>query len=385
MKDHLGNTRVTYAAAAPGLPQVMEYQHYYPFGMQPRFDRGYTGHEHMAGFGLINMNGRLYDPYLQRFLSPDNIVQSPENAQNYNRYSYCLNNPLMYTDPTGYDYSEWNDNDDVAFGSNQFGKNVWPGGADFHQNYVSGCGHGYVSPNFAKGYNTTKHMGYSVNNGTYYDQATGKVVPFNEVNNNYLIQDTEMSIELNNYSLIPIQTDSQGGVSFMVVEKNTNTISSLSVNISLDYFYFIGPVPIYGENAVGQEGGTGEKLYGANAAVVGTGLSVDVTSNMARYAGEAGEGVRTFAETASRRLIVVSAGITVADAVVKGQWQPHHTADVAISAVFLGASFIPGVNLIVWGAAGALFVTDLAVHHYTGKSVTENLFDSTKTDKTKNP
>jgi RHS repeat-associated protein len=69
--------------------------------LQPLFDRGYTGHEHMAGFGLINMNGRVYDPYLQRFLSPDPYVQAPGNAQNYNRYSYCLNNPLMYTDPSG--------------------------------------------------------------------------------------------------------------------------------------------------------------------------------------------------------------------------------------------------------------------------------------------
>lgn len=65
------------------------------------FDRGYTGHEHMRGFGLINMNGRVYDPYLQRFLSPDPYVQEPGNAQNYNRYSYCVNNPLMYTDPSG--------------------------------------------------------------------------------------------------------------------------------------------------------------------------------------------------------------------------------------------------------------------------------------------
>jgi RHS repeat-associated protein len=69
--------------------------------MQPRFDRGYTGHEIIAGFGLINMNGRMYDPYLQRFLSPDNYVQDPGNAQNYNRYTYCLNNPLRYTDPSG--------------------------------------------------------------------------------------------------------------------------------------------------------------------------------------------------------------------------------------------------------------------------------------------
>ena len=70
--------------------------------MQPRFDRGYTGHEQMAGFALINMNGRMYDPYLQRFLSPDNEIQSPGDAQSFNRYTYCLNNPLLYTDPTGY-------------------------------------------------------------------------------------------------------------------------------------------------------------------------------------------------------------------------------------------------------------------------------------------
>lgn len=55
---------------------------------------GYTGHEHLDEFGLINMNGRLYDPLLARFLSPDPYVQEMENPQNFNRYSYCLNNPL---------------------------------------------------------------------------------------------------------------------------------------------------------------------------------------------------------------------------------------------------------------------------------------------------
>ena len=65
------------------------------------FHRGYTGHEMMPEFGLINMNGRLYDPLIGRFLSTDNFVQEPWNSQNFNRYSYCLNNPLMYTDPSG--------------------------------------------------------------------------------------------------------------------------------------------------------------------------------------------------------------------------------------------------------------------------------------------
>ena len=63
--------------------------------------RGYTGHEHLPEFGLINMNARLYDPVLGRMLSPDPYVQAPDFSQSFNRYSYCLNNPLIYTDPTG--------------------------------------------------------------------------------------------------------------------------------------------------------------------------------------------------------------------------------------------------------------------------------------------
>lgn len=63
--------------------------------------RGYTGHEMLNEFGIINMNGRLYDPVLGRFFSPDNYVALPDFTQSYNRYSYCLNNPLKYTDPSG--------------------------------------------------------------------------------------------------------------------------------------------------------------------------------------------------------------------------------------------------------------------------------------------
>jgi len=65
------------------------------------FSRGFTGHEHLRQFQLINMNGRMYDPLLGMFVSPDNYVQAPQSALNYNRYTYCLNNPLKYTDPSG--------------------------------------------------------------------------------------------------------------------------------------------------------------------------------------------------------------------------------------------------------------------------------------------
>ena len=83
----------------------------YSYSDQPTLflERGYTGHEHLTRFGLINMNARLYDPAIGRFLSPDPYVQAPENTQSFNRYSYCLNNPLRYTDKSGelFIFDDW--------------------------------------------------------------------------------------------------------------------------------------------------------------------------------------------------------------------------------------------------------------------------------------
>jgi len=64
--------------------------------------RGYTGHEMDASTGLINMNARLYDPVLGRFISADTVVPGAGNMQAFNRYSYVDNNPLKYTDPSGH-------------------------------------------------------------------------------------------------------------------------------------------------------------------------------------------------------------------------------------------------------------------------------------------
>ncbi|MEM9383896.1 MAG: FG-GAP-like repeat-containing protein [Pseudomonadota bacterium] len=66
------------------------------------FHRGFTGHEHLDHLGLVHMNGRIYDPEIGRFLSADLFVQFPESTQGFNRYSYVGNNPLSYSDPSGY-------------------------------------------------------------------------------------------------------------------------------------------------------------------------------------------------------------------------------------------------------------------------------------------
>ena len=106
--DHLGSiielreSRYWRASYSANYDEWGKRSVYRSYSFDPYFDRGYTGHEHLLNeFGLINMNGRMYDPNLGRFLSPDNYIQSPYNSQNYNRYSYCLNNPLKYTDPSG--------------------------------------------------------------------------------------------------------------------------------------------------------------------------------------------------------------------------------------------------------------------------------------------
>ncbi len=115
----------TIVAISDGTGQVLEQRHFDAWGSLIKFanstgttiptiaglmllDRGYTGHEHLLGVGLINMNARLYDPKLHRFLSPDNYVQDPSNTQSFNRYIYCLNNPLKYSDYSGEDW--WSDN-----------------------------------------------------------------------------------------------------------------------------------------------------------------------------------------------------------------------------------------------------------------------------------
>lgn len=48
------------------------------------------------------MNGRVQDPVIGRFLSPDPVVQAPYDSRSLNRYSYVWNNPLTLVDPSGF-------------------------------------------------------------------------------------------------------------------------------------------------------------------------------------------------------------------------------------------------------------------------------------------
>lgn len=121
--------------------------------------RGYTGHEHLDNFGLINMNGRIYDPVVGRMLSPDNVVPDAGSTQGYNRYTYAMNNPLSYTDPDGqnplaavlgifvkgaltsglgYVLSTANRSDDIKFETGKFFQSLFNGGMSAGLSYGIG-------------------------------------------------------------------------------------------------------------------------------------------------------------------------------------------------------------------------------------------------------
>jgi len=109
LEDTLGSTSIVIDGSG-----AIERRHYDDYGKRINPDgtdysgqfgfvtSGFTGHEHEDLLGLINMRGRIYDPKLKRFLSADPFVTHPWFGQSWNRYSYALNNPLNFTDPSGF-------------------------------------------------------------------------------------------------------------------------------------------------------------------------------------------------------------------------------------------------------------------------------------------
>jgi RHS repeat-associated protein len=64
---------------------------------------GYTDQEEDDNTGLMYYGARYYDPEIARFIQADTMVPDPTNAQAFNRYMYCLGNPIRYNDPTGHE------------------------------------------------------------------------------------------------------------------------------------------------------------------------------------------------------------------------------------------------------------------------------------------
>lgn len=111
LNDSLGSVDAVLDAAGT----VVDFLKYGPFGDRvQRLDLGqpapqpvspvrigFTGHRHDDELGLVDMRGRVYDPRLAKFLTPDPMVRPQFDGQSFNRYAYARNNPLAYVDPSG--------------------------------------------------------------------------------------------------------------------------------------------------------------------------------------------------------------------------------------------------------------------------------------------
>jgi RHS repeat-associated protein len=105
-QDHLTGTALVTSDNGTSLGTMK----YYPYGSTRSgsvpTDKLFTG-QRLDDTGLYYYGARYYDPQIGRFISPDTIVPNPMNPQSFNRYSYCLNNPLRYIDPDGHQGYDW--------------------------------------------------------------------------------------------------------------------------------------------------------------------------------------------------------------------------------------------------------------------------------------
>jgi RHS repeat-associated protein len=99
--DHLGSTSLLVDTNG----SVVERSEYFPYGAIESGGSekyGFTGQENDADTGLMYYGARYYSPGYRVFVQPDTMLPDPYDPQALNRYSYCLNNPLRYTDPSGH-------------------------------------------------------------------------------------------------------------------------------------------------------------------------------------------------------------------------------------------------------------------------------------------
>lgn len=265
IKDHLGSV----SAVINSDTDSIDYFSFNAWGIQRNPDdwsnpfegelfagRGYTGHEHIEQFNLINMNGRVYDPVLARFLSPDPYVQFPGVADGLNRYAYVLNNPLIYTDPSGYNSNYFN------YLKSQ---NNYAGGYFYYR------GDFYVKSKDRPGFNKYGGIGGGsgssgyVGGGTYYDWMSGDYYlngersSFNQIFSpfNYSRQSKTYKYGTGEYMYVGVKYSSVTGITWLKKElMDEFTLSWMIFNLNNSY------QP--NENSASNDGGQGfskEKYY----------------------------------------------------------------------------------------------------------------------------
>ena len=328
--------------------------------------RGFTGHEHLPFCNLINMNARLYDPAAGRFLSPDPYVQGFDFSQGYNRYSYCLNNPLRYTDPTGEHTYRWDP--DARLYRDEDGNS-----ADFGDVYRDFFQRGYFRPGGSM-WDGTSYRGFSgfdtgmpnygfggggiylgdnmwingFGSGSYDDPFRLKevVITARPVHTQMI-----KPLDINEY------LDAAGRMQLNITDMGWTGVSSKIVGtFGLDFSITanLKQNSLFWRNAKGNFISTNILKQGANGKYV---RGVQGLRNSFAIAEEAASTARLV----GNGFAILGGLITVGDMIVNGI-NVSNSLDLTMTAV----GFIPGVG---WIISGTYFVADMVTELSTGQSI----------------
>jgi hypothetical protein len=290
------------------------------------------------------LNGRVYDPWLGRFLSPDPFVQSPSYSQSYNRYSYCLNNPLRYTDPSGYTYKP-DDWDKQPTGPIFF---FYPG---IMGPIGPGSGYHWSDP-LRSEYGNFMLMNEQTFTG-FYDQDT-----YNDIFNN--VASGSINVTYTGQAAQSLYENIVNGM-------NIYAISAFSLNTLVSCFGELGPIEEASNGAIYFNNPTagayiGESEIIENRVPVSIGGSVDF-GNYNISSGELKERLVDFADQTGYTITVVGGDRNAArNASVGGSKGSRHISGDAADIVVRGTS---NRNVAIQAHNSGLFNTSIYYPNYS--------------------
>ena len=317
----------------------------------PTFDRGFTLHEHYDDFNLINMNGRCYDPVTSSFLSVDRFVQSPDNSQGFNRYAYCMYNPLRYIDPSGWALREPGNSPDDPPRLNNYRPGTYYS-ADPEYAWLVRLNEVEVS---------ATSLGHDINNkGTNYTEGT-------QWSNNE--QYTYLGATHNTGPVL--ESGGFGGGTIITTPNNQWGNSKLTPSVVNYVATGAGTITGYQKSlwekpkSRAQKAINQKKAYETQKALKAKGITKSVKEIKA--------GKIANLTKASNALGIVGLGISMLDPVINNEIRPSNVYEIGTSATCLALGVFVVGSPVGWIAGGVFLGAEVISYAFTGQSIGTHL------------
>ncbi len=310
------------------------------------------------------MNGRVYDPQVGAFLSPDPFVQAPYNTQSYNRYAYVFNNPMKYVDPSGYRLEAAFEDEARRGGGG--GGNYYSslmGLYDLNRNHAAGNwadqygGYGSSATGMASQANYL--LKNTVYGGTWSSNGGSHIFTFSE--------SMTYAFSQANYEIVGSPTlGGNGNVNFGLINHATNFAAGLSMHQWIFDQIFNGNTKYPGSNNAANGGGYWNYNPNVDYGLTAVGSTSDLIGGAALgTAAQLGKGVKGVAAVSKIASGAAWFGIATTGAVAAyeyqtGQANTHTIVDIGVtttlSAVGIGAVIAVGAVAAAPVVVGAAIV-----------------------------